>query len=482
MTTSLRDCRKKGGRVNTFDVVVIGSGPGGYRAAVLAALRGQKVAIIEKAVWGGCCLNRGCVPKKDWYYSARLLHASRHFQGRGVQGAISGDLGQAWRHQHEIVNTVRASYQDYLHRLGVVAFTGEARLVSPHTVAISGHTQPLEAKSIIVATGSTPILPAGVVMVPGRIVHSDALFDEPVPAGRDVIIIGGGVVATEFAYILRMFGKEVQWYARRSPLAASDFSPAALGLLKKGLDDIGVSPRVAPLRSLTVTESGVHFMGEDGVSHRADWALVATGRRPVTEGLTLDHVGVQCDRAGFVVVNEQMETVVPGIYAIGDCVRGVMTANRALHEASVAVDNIVRPKHRRRDLFSVPEAIYSAVELARVGRNETQAEDADLEPAVGFAAFETSPCALGQDEPNGFVRIIADLDAGTLLGGEVVGSEAGELIHLLACADKHSGLRVFSQSAFNHPSRAEEFQNAVETLAAKWKLQDAVFGAYDGSA
>lgn len=459
-----------------YDVLVIGSGPGGYRAAVLAALRGQKTVIVERATWGGCCLNRGCVPKKDWYHSARLLHAAQRFAGRGIVGAVHGDLAQAWRHQHKVVSGIRASYQSYLRRLGVVAHSDEAVFSGPGTVTLASSGTTISARAIIVATGSRPHVPSHLTVVPGKIIHSDLLFEEPVPAGRQVVILGGGVVAIEFAYILRQFGCIVHWLARSDPFARSDFSPAALAQLRVALADVGVVPVLGSPRLLEATDTGVRLVAQSGDTVDADWALLATGRLATTAGLGLDRIGLLCDEQGFIPVDSELKTKVPSIYAIGDCTRGPMTANRALHEAGVVVDNIVTSGHRRRDPACVPEAIYSALELARVGLTEEQAEEEGLEPAVGFAAFETSPCALGQDEPEGYVRLIADLDSGRLLGGEVVGLEAGELIHMLTQARAFGGLRAIAATAFNHPSRTEEFQNAVETLAAKWHLGAHVFG------
>ncbi len=459
--------------MDAFDVVVVGSGPGGYRAGVLAALRGKKTAIVERAVWGGCCLNRGCVPKKDWYHSARLLARNPTLAGRGVVGSLRGDLVQAWQHQHEVVNRVRTSYRDYLHRLGVTAFSGHASLRDGQTLDVGG--QSIGAGSIILATGSVPALPPGIGVVPDRIIHSDLLFDQPVPAGDRIAVIGGGIIAIELAYILRLFGKEVLWLVRRDPFTRQDFSAAAMDLLKRNLAAVGVTPRTAVLAGAVAGADGVELQIEGDVLE-ADWALMATGRRPVTGDLGLEAAGIGRDSDGFITVDAHLETSVASVYAIGDCIRGPMTANRALFEAAVAIDNILEPKRRTRTERPVPEAVYSAVELARVGLTEEQAEEQGFEPAIGFASFDTSPRALGEDEPEGFVRVVADMDSGRFLGGEVVGSEAGELIHLLAALSPEDGLRMLSRMPVNHPSRSEEFQNATETLAARWGLLGEVFG------
>ncbi len=188
------------------------------------------------------------------------------------------------------------------------------------------------------------------------------------------------------------------------------------------------------------------------------------------------------DAQGYVAVNAHLQTSQPHIYAIGDCANPIMNANQALADAAVAAANLVEPGSRVRQAEAVPELVYSALELGRLGLNEEQAEEAGLEPATGFAAFETNPRALGMGEAEGYVRLIAELDSGALLGAEVVGAEAGELIHLVAARyGRADALASLAQSFYNHPALGEEMQNAAETLAAKWGLMEQVFGKADGT-
>jgi len=470
---------------DVFDIAVIGSGPGGYRAAVLAALRGKRVAIVEKQDWGGCCLNRGCVPKKDWHHSASIVAASRSFAKRGITGHLEVNLAQAWEHQKAVVRKVQESYLDFMKRLGIVAHSGAASFESPHSLRIraEGGDNRLEAAHVIVATGSTPRIPAGLAPIAQRILTTDMLFDGRPPPGRRVAVIGGGVIGAEFAFILTMFGREVHWVTRRAPLVRTLFSAQALSTLKAALRDCGVEPiQGADVASCELRDGGLMLALDSGRQLAVDWILLGTGRVPFTEGLGLDVVGVQLDDHGFLRVNEWLQTSLPHVYGIGDCISDRMTANQAMADAAVAIQNIVagdaRDAWRRRDPLWVPEVIYSAVELARIGLNEDLAEDSGLEPAVGFAAFENSPCALGQDDARGFVRLISDMDEGTFLGGEVVGREAGELIHILSLVpDRATALRWLARTWVNHPTRAEEFVNATETLASKWGLSERVFDA-----
>lgn len=464
------------------DITIIGSGPGGYRAAVLGALRGRKVAIVESATWGGTCLNRGCVPKKDWHETAKWIEQSRHYAQRGVVGpALAGDMTQAWEHQHQVVKTVRSSYVDYLKRLGVQLLDGLGSFQDPRTIVVHGHdgeTQQIQTRYSIIATGSTPALPRGIQTIPGKVLTSDMLYDDAAPAGKRVILIGGGVIGTEFAYIFRQLGKEVQWLVNSPSLSHTQYSPQAKDTLKAALHTLDIQAQ-EHFRVSRIEEDawGVSVFAEDGRQVQGDWVLLATGRQAFTQGLGLENTAVQLDEQGFVETDTYLETAEPGIFALGDVVGPIMNANQAMSDAQIIVHNLLSEEKTARNPAWVPELVYSAVELARIGLDEDTAEDEGFEPAVGFAAFETSPRALGQDDTAGFVRLLADMDSGELLGGEIVGRDAGELIHLLAnSGNREEALRRIAETRVNHPSRAEELVNATETLAARWGLEAQIFG------
>lgn len=459
----------------TYDLAIIGSGPGGYRAAVLATLRGLKVAIIEKGEWGGCCLNRGCVPKKDWHHTAKLIAASRGFAKRGIVGGLSADFSTAWQHQHEIVKIVRDSYVNYMKRLGITALTGHARLASRNSIVVGGET--IAARNIILATGSNPFVPPDYVLSQ-RVLTSDDLFDRPPPPGKRVAIVGSGVIATEFAFILAMLGHDIAWFASNKPLSRSRFSEPALKLLAQALERCELKPRLQRPAAIHAGANSVELEMAEGPRESVDWLLLASGRRPHTGNLGLETLAIELDDTGFIKTNAYLETSLPHIYAIGDVANPAMTANYALADAALAVENIIVARSVQRDNAAVPEVVYSAIELARIGMTEAEAEELNLEPALGFAAFESNPRALGQDASEGFVRLIADIDSGKLLGGEIAGDEAGELIHGLARKiGKQSALFELAHTFYNHPARSEELLNATETLAAKWGLQDRVFKA-----
>ncbi len=469
-------------RTEMHDLLVIGSGPAGYRAAVLARLRGWDVAIAEQAAWGGTCLNRGCVPKKAWHHTARLVAHSRSgdWQARGLQTPLQADFAAAWQHQKDVVGRVRDSYVDYLRRLGVTRYEGRARFIDAQRVQVNEQT--LAARHYVIATGSAPRVPAPFQRIPGRVLTTDDLFDAPPPTGRKAALVGGGVIGVEFAFILAMLGHDIVWLTRASPLSHGRYSAPALKLLGEALARHGIAPRQTTVQGLAQTGNGLALGLADGATLDVDWLLLGTGRLPNTAELGLPAAGVALDAQGYVAVNAHLQTSQAHIYAIGDCANPVMNANQALADAAVAVANLIEPGSRARQPEAVPELVYSALELGRLGLNEEQAEDAGLEPATGFAAFETNPRALGMGAAEGYVRLVAELDSGALLGAEVVGADAGELIHLVAARyGRTDALASLAQSFYNHPALGEEMQNAAETLGAKWGLMEQVFGKAPGA-
>jgi dihydrolipoamide dehydrogenase len=448
-----------------YDLIVIGSGPGGYRAASLAAMSGLKVGIVEKAEWGGCGVNRGCVPKNDWHHTAKLIASSKTFPKRGIVGQLSGDLQAAWDHQRKVVKAVRESYIGQMKRLGIGGFAAAASFVDAHTVALDGRDQ-LTAHHFVIATGSSPYVPKPFFLTENKVLTTDDLFNNPPPPGKRVAIVGSGSVGAEFAFILAMLGREVAWVAQNKPLANAGFSEAALTALYEKLKRCGIEPKVgARLEAVEMAPEGIKLNLPGGAEPVvADWVLLGTGRRPHTSGLNLDAAGVNTDSKGFIKVNEFMQTSQAHIYAVGDVANARMTANHALADASVAAANILAPNSRSQNRRAVPEVVYSALELGRVGVNGETGGQAP----VGMAAFEHNARALSQDDGDGFVRIIADPLTGGLASAEVVGSDAGELIHLLAQRyGEQDAAKHLAAGFYNHPARAEEIFHAAQALASQ---------------
>lgn len=443
-----------------FDLIVIGSGPGGYRASVLAAEAGMKVGIVERGEWGGCAVNRGCVPKNDWHHTAKLIAGTRG--RRGIPGNIIGDLAQAWEHQRKLVRQVRDAHIGQMKRLGIAGFVGHAAFADPNTIVLDGRDA-LSARHVVIATGSTPYVPKPFFLTPQRVLTSDELFTASPPPGQKVALVGSGAVATEFAFILAMFGREVAWLSDKRPLANSGFSREARASLLDRLQRLGISPPVGGRpQAVEMTEAGVRLILADGRDVVADWVLLGTGRRPYTSGLNLDAAGVATDSRGFVKTNEMQQTSQPHIYAVGDVAHARMSASLAVMDASVAVAHMLDPS---KPVFRppVPECIRSALELARIG--------AALEEGVGrivVRGFENNARAMSQGEGEGFVRL--ELEAGggcRLLGAEVVGGEACDLIHILAQGLQNGGMERLASGLAAYGQHLEEVYDAARQLRAE---------------
>ena len=255
------------------------------------------------------------------------------------------------------------------------------------------------------------------------------------------------------------------------------FSATARKMLQARLADCGVRVSTGNrVQRLHADGNGVRLELPDGTQEHVDWVLLGTGRLPHTASLDPAQAGIALDARGFVIVNRFQQTSQPHIYAVGDVANPAMSSNHALAEAAVAVANLIAPQTCASDPGAVPEVVYSALELARIGLDEAGAEALGYEPATGFTAFETNPAALAEDDAAGFVRVVADADTGKLLGAEIAGSAAGELIHLAGIEfGSPDALARLAALPYNHPARAEEILNAIETLAARWGLKPHVF-------
>jgi dihydrolipoamide dehydrogenase len=446
----------------TFDLIVIGSGPAGYKTAVSAAHHGAKVALVERGLPGGNCLNRGCIPKKTLVYLASLIEDVANMQGRGILGAVRGDYAAAVAHKDQVVAGIRDSFGLALRRLGVQLFRAEARLRDGLRVAL----RPLDAGSdavpgeiaagrIAIATGSAPCR-LDVCPTDGeRILDSSQFMRALRECPDSMLLVGGGTVGVELAYLMHQFGARV---------CIAERSDRPSGALERKFARLAIQVRKgATVRSCTPGAHGVGVTFSDGSHDHFEKVLVAIGRRPRTEDLGLAEAGVELDADGFIRVSEYLETSMRGIYAAGDVKRGPMTANAALHDAKVAAGNIVSGNHLRPNYHKVPIVINSALEIAAVGLTEEMAEAAGFEPDVARSTFGGSGKARAHHDTEGFIEVVHDGETGQLLGGCIVGAEAGEQIHMLAAACQSArGLWFFKDMSYSHPSWCEELETAVD--------------------
>lgn len=457
--------------MKNFDLVVIGSGPGGYKAAITAAHLGAKVALIEKGLAGGTCLNQGCIPKKTLLHLATLIEDVSTLQGRGLVGQVKGDFAAAVAHKNAVVAGIRENFAVWLKRLGIQVFHGSARLASGRSVAVeppadvAGGPLELHAQRIILATGSEPMDLAACPRDGEIVINSrDFMFQlEHLP--QSILFVGGGAIGVELAFLMHQFGARVSIVEQGDRLLNQARIPErASGLLERKFSRIGIEVRKnLSVAHCDIRDGAAQVTFSDGSHGCFERVLVAVGRKSYTAGLGLEQVGVALNPEGFVQTSEFLETSVPGIYAIGDVKPGPMTANAALHDAKIAAVNAVNGNHYRSNYFKVPVVIHSALEIAAVGLTEEQAEEAGFEPDAARSSFGGSGKARAHHAYEGFIEVVHDTETGQLLGGCIVGPEAGEQIHMMSAACQSTrGLWFFKDMSYSHPSWCEELETAID--------------------
>ncbi|MHB1516000.1 MAG: dihydrolipoyl dehydrogenase family protein [Acidiferrobacteraceae bacterium] len=455
-----------------FDLIVIGSGPGGYKAALNAAHLGARVALVEKARPGGTCLNSGCVPKKALLHIASLIDDISNLQGRGLTGHSFGDFQAAISHKNSVVEGIRANFPAWLKRLHVQIFEGCAcargrTADGRYGIEVEGTNERvlLEAPRVIIATGARPrphpACPADGV----HIIYSEDFMANVSALPRSTLFVGGGAIGVEFAFLFRQFGAEVTIVESATRLLDKPCVPEhASDALERKLMKLGVIIRKnTSVAACQQTSDSVQVTYADGSSGNYERVFVAIGRVPATSGLELERLGVTVNAQGFIETNQYLETMARGVYAVGDVKEGPMTANAALHDAKVAAANAVNGNHLQVNYNRVPMVIDSALEIAVIGLTEERADEAGFTAEVARSTFGSSAKARARNDYEGFIEVVHDGETGQLLGGCIVGPEAGEQIHMLAAAcQSDRGLWFFADMNYTHPSWTEELENTID--------------------
>lgn len=459
-----------------FDLIVIGSGPGGYKAALTAAHLGAKVALVEKALPGGTCLNQGCIPKKTLLHLATLIEDVNNLQDRGLVGRVHGDFNAAVAHKNAVVAGIRDNFSVWLRRLGVQVFAAEARLLGGQRVELrpcphdATPARVLQAGRIILAAGSAPLQLDACPTDGERILNSRDFMMNLSQLPESVLCIGGGAVGVELGFLLHQFGSRVCIVEQHSRLLDRPRIPErASAMLERKFARIGIEVhKNASVSDYAVAHNGIKVTLSDGFSGTFEKILVAVGRKPQIDGLGLREAGVAVNADGFVQVSEYLETSAAGIYAIGDMKPGPMTANAALHDAKIAAGNAINGNLMRANYHKVPVVIDSALEIAAVGLTEDLAEAAGFDADVAMSSLGGSGKARARHDFEGFIEVVHDAETGQLLGGCIVGPEAGEQIHMLAAACQSArGLWFLRDMSYSHPSWCEELETAVDPYAAE---------------
>jgi dihydrolipoamide dehydrogenase len=449
---------------SSFDVVILGGGPGGYVAALRAAQLGAKTAIVEKDRMGGTCLVRGCIPTKALLQSSELFHLAKGGAELGlVTDSLTFDWAAAQKRKTAVVDQLVKGVEGLLKVGGVTTYRGAGRLSGKGTVTVGNGV--IQAKDIVIATGSAisriPLKGAELT------IDSDQILElKEVP--KRLAVIGGGVVGMEFAAMFAALGSQVtvlEMLPQVLPMVDADL----VSVYAKHLAGIGGAIHTnAKVAEVVKAKGGLQVRyseGGEGGAVDADQVLLAVGRSPYTEGLGAEEAGVKLER-GRVVVDAQLRTTAQGVWAIGDVIGGIMLAHVASYEGICAVENIAGKGNRTPDYHAAPNCIYTDPEIAHVGLGEKEAREKGLDIKVGKFPFVASGRALTLGQSEGFAKVIADAGSGKILGAHIVGPRATDLIAEATLAIQNElTMEQLDLTMHAHPTLPESLMEAA--LAAQ---------------
>ncbi len=453
-----------------YDVIVIGSGPGGYVAAIRASQLGLKTAIIEKSALGGVCLNEGCIPTKSLLRNAEVARMVR--EGSKEFGFsfdnLQLDYGVAYKRSRQVASRLSKGVGFLMKKNDIDVVTGSAKLLAKDEVQVTGEDgtqQTLKTKNIIIAAGANPMQIPGIAVDEDKVVtYRPAIMAEKLP--KTAIIIGGGAIGVEFATVWRAYGTEVtiiEMMPHLVPYVDEEVSIELEKSFKKQGIKFLIGTRV---KSAVSIENGSRVVVEtpDGEQTlEAELTLVGIGFKANTKGLGLEEVGVELDRKGFVVIDEHMATNIPGIWAVGDVTGKFMLAHVASTMGMLAAEAIAGKDTKTLDYTMVPHTTFCHPQVAGFGLTEAQAKDAGHSVKIGKFPFQAIGKALGMGEYGGFAKLIMNADNGELLGAFMIGPEVGELLPELTLAEAHH-LKVedIARNIHTHPTLSEVLMNAAE--------------------
>lgn len=450
-----------------FDLLVIGSGPGGYHAAIRAAQLGLKTACIEKEYVGGVCLNVGCIPTKALLHVAEDLREAKHATDYGITfGEPDIDLKALEKWKDSVVKKLTGGVRQLFKGNKVTLIEGEATFKDAHTVSVNGET--VSAEKIIIATGSRPIDIPGFEANGDTIVDSTgALMVSEIP--KRFLAIGGGAIGLEFCDIYNALGAETTVVELMDYIVPTSDPDAAKELAKsfkkRGIDIRTQTKAVGQEQK----DDGIHVTLEDTNGKQdtlvVDKILVAVGRRPNTNNIGLESIGVDVER-GYIPTNDHMQTNLPHIYAIGDVARPPLLAHKAMKEGIVAAEHASGMPSAYDTI--VPSVVYTSPELASVGMTESEAKAAGHEIRVGSFPMQASGRAMTLGVTEGIVKVIADADNDLLLGFHMVGPSAGDMVSEAALAiEMGATLEDIALTQHAHPTIAETLMEAAEHAHGK---------------
>ncbi|GIW33024.1 dihydrolipoyl dehydrogenase [Meiothermus sp.] len=452
---------------NIYDVIVIGTGPGGYHAAIRAAQLGKKVLAVEAEYVGGVCLNVGCIPTKALLHAAEELEGIRHGAEFGLEvkeAKVDTKKLGGWR--DGIVKKLTGGVAQLLKGNKVDLKTGFARFIDKNTIEVGNER--LQGQAIIVATGSEPNTLPGFEVDQKNIVDSTGALRVEEQFPKRLLCIGGGAIGLEFAQVYKRLGAEVtviEFMGQILPAA----DPETAGLLAKILGKQGIAIRTQTKGvKVEKKKDGLHVTLEEVKTATqetivVDKILVATGRRPRGKGLGLEAIGVVVDERGYIPTNEKMETNVPGIYAIGDVTRPPLLAHKAMKEGLIAAENAAGGNAVMD--YQIPNVVYTSPEWAAVGMTEEEAAKAGYKVKVGKFPLAASGRAMTLGATEGLIKLIGDAETDLLLGAHMVGPSASDLIAEMALAlEMGATVTDVGLTVHAHPTLSEGIMEAAEHL------------------
>jgi len=450
----------------TYDVIIIGSGPGGYVCAIRCAQLGLKVACVEgRDTLGGTCLNVGCIPSKALLHASHMLHEAEHnFAEMGLKGkSPSVDWPQMLKYKASTIDTNTKGIEFLFKKNKVDWLKGWGSIPEPGKVKVGDEVH--EAKNIIIASGSEPASLPGVDVDEKVVVTSTGALElGKVP--RKLVVIGAGVIGLELGSVYARLGSEVT-VVEFLDVVTPGMDPEIQKTFQRTLKKQGlkfIMGAAVQKTEATKTKAKVHYtLRKDDSAHviDADVVLVATGRKPLTDGLGLDGLGIEMTPRGQIAVNGSWETSVKGIYAIGDVIEGPMLAHKAEDEGMAAAE-VVAGKHGHVNYGVIPGVIYTHPEVANVGETEATLKDAGRAYKVGKFSFMGNARAKANFAGDGFVKILADKETDRILGAHIIGPGAGELIHEVCVAMEFgASAQDLAMTCHAHPTYSEAVREAA---------------------